>query len=96
MMMAPDRTILVAPGEVVKTGYVDVWSCRMACRERMAVGDIDRAFQRLLQLGEQSAWPCPNGHWAGDTFVIEDGRHEYVASLMLGKTHILVAWKATA
>lgn len=91
-MTAPDRHLVVAAGKVIRTGYVDVFRCRLACRERMAVGDVDRAFQRLLQLGEQSAWPCPNGHWDGETFVIADGRHEYIASVMLGKTHILVAW----
>lgn len=90
--MRDDRSLLLAPGEVVKTGYVDVFKVRLACRERMAVGDVDRAFQRLLQLGTQSAWPCPNGHWEGETFVIEDGRHEWIAGVMLGKTHILVAW----
>jgi hypothetical protein len=57
-----------------------------------ALGDVDRAFQRVLQLGDSSMWPCPNGHWDGERFVIEDGRHEYIASLMLGRTHLLVAW----
>jgi hypothetical protein len=87
-----DRSLLVAPGQVVKTGYVDVWKCRFSCRERMAVGDLATAFQKVQQLGDQSAWPCPNGHWEGEEFVIHDGRHEYLASLMVGRTHLLVAW----
>jgi hypothetical protein len=89
--MQPDRSLRVPPGHIVRTGYVEVFRCRLANRERMAVGDVDRAFQRLL-LGADCQWPCPNGHWDGETFTILDGRHEYVASVMLGKTHILVAW----
>jgi hypothetical protein len=77
--VTPDRALIVQPGHIVRTAYVDV-------------GDVDRAFQRVLQLGESSMWPCPNGHWDGERFVIEDGRHEYIASLMLGRTHLLVAW----
>lgn len=89
---AEDRTLSVPPGAVVKTAYVDIWRVRLACRERMAVGDVGESYQKILQLGDRSRFPCPNGHWEGDEFVIHDGRHEFVASLMLGKTHILVAW----
>lgn len=87
-----DRSMQVKPGQVVKTGYVDVWKCRLACRDRMAVGDVGAAYQKLLQLGDNCAWPCPNGEWDGGTFTIHDGRHEYVAALMLGRKHLLVAW----
>lgn len=89
---AADRSLLVPPGATIKTARVSVWKCRLANRERMAVGDVGAAFQKLLQLGDNSLWPCPNGHWEGDEFVIHDGRHEYVASVMLGRADILVAW----
>jgi hypothetical protein len=89
-----DRSMIVASGQVVKTAYVDVWKCRLANRDRMAVGDVAASYQKVLQLGEQSAWPCPNGHWEGDTFVIEDGRHEWLACVMVGRSHMLVAWLA--
>jgi hypothetical protein len=91
--MQPDRHLRVPPGHIVRTGYVEVFRCRLANRERMAVGDVDRAFQRVLQLGPDSQWPCPNGQWDEDGFFsIADGRHEWLSSVMLGKTHILVAW----
>jgi hypothetical protein len=89
---ADDRSLRVPAGKVVKSGYVSVWKCQLANRERMAVGDVAGAFGKLLQLGEDSLHPCPNGHWEGDEFVIHDGRHEYLASLMLGRQTILVAW----
>lgn len=92
ILLAEDRSISVPPGHVVETDYVAVERVRMACRERMAIGDVERAYKRRLQLGEHQPWPCPRGYWEGSTFVIEDGRHEYIATLMLGHSHILVAW----
>jgi hypothetical protein len=61
------------------------------------VGDVDRAFQRRLQHQPDDAWPPPVGEWEDDsdgarTFVIHDGRHEFIAALMLGSREILVAW----
>lgn len=90
---AQDRTISVAPGKIIRTGYVSIFSVTLACRERMAVGDVDRAYQRRLQMGDHQPWPPPVGHWEGERFVILDGRHDYVAALMLGIEHIFVAWE---
>lgn len=91
-MTIVDRSLSVPPGKIIKTQYVSVWDCKMACRERMAVGDINGAYQKLLQLGDHSSWPCINGFWDDEGFTIMDGRHEYIASLMLGREFILVAW----
>ncbi|VWX51772.1 hypothetical protein [Novosphingobium sp. 9U] len=89
---AEDRSIAVPPGHVIRTDYVHVDAVKLACRARMAVGDVDRAYQKRLQLGDRQPWPCPRGHWEGDRFVIVDGRHEFVAALMLGIEWVLVAW----
>lgn len=92
--LAADRSMAVPPGAIVRTAHVRVEDIVLACRDRMAIGDVDRAYQQRLQLGDHHPWPCPRGHWNGnDTrFVIEDGRHEFVATLMLGHPTILVAW----
>jgi hypothetical protein len=92
--LTPDRSMLVPAGHVARTAYVPVFSVELACRDRMAVGDVEAAYRRLLQLGDASGWPPPVGHWTEDRqrFVIVDGRHEYVAALMLGREHVLVAW----
>lgn len=92
---AVDRSLRVPAGSVIVSGYVDVWKCRLANRERMAPEAVAAAWQKLLQLGADSLHPCPNGHWDGDEFVIHDGRHEYVAAVMLGREQILVAWVDT-
>ncbi len=91
-MFTEDRTFRVPAGAIVKTGYVPIHKVRLACRDRMAVGDVDRAYQKVLQRGSDQSFPPPNGFWEDDTFVIQDGRHEYVASTMVGLTHLFVAW----
>lgn len=92
VVIAEDRSIAVPPGHVVRTGYVAVEQVNLACRDRMTPGDVKAAYERLLQLGGHQPWPCPRGHWDADRFVIVDGRHQYIASLMLGLTHVLVGW----
>lgn len=87
-----DRSMVVPAGKVVCTGYVAIDKIRMACRDRMAVGDVAAAYQKILCLGDTQRWPPPVGSWDGSTFVITDGRHEYIASLMIGRAHLLVAW----
>lgn len=89
---AEDRTLRVPAGKRIASGYVSVWKCRLGNRSRMAPEAVAAAWQKLLQLGEDSLHPCPNGHWEGEEFVIHDGRHEYVAAVMHGRETILVAW----
>nr|WP_315051301.1 hypothetical protein [uncultured Brevundimonas sp.] len=89
---AADRSISVPPGHLVRTGYVAVGQVDMACRARMAVGDVKESYERLIQMGSHQPWPCPRGHWSGERFVVVDGRHQFVASLMLGLEYLLVAW----
>ena len=93
---AIDRSMRVERGHIVKTAWVSADRVRLACRERMAVGDVERAYQRALGLGDCASWPPPVGYWDcnGDRFVLTDGRHEFIARLMLGQRTILVAWVA--
>jgi hypothetical protein len=91
--LAVDRSLAVPPGRRVVTGYVPIHRIRLACRDRMAVGDVEKAHRQQLQLGSYQAWPPPRGYWeGGDVFVIEDGRHAMVAALMIGIEHLFVAW----
>lgn len=91
-MFTEDRHLRVPAGAIVKTGYAPIHKIKMACRARMAVGDVDRAYQKRLQLGSDQSWPPPYGEWEGDTFVVIDGRHEYISCLMLGVEYLFVAW----
>lgn len=57
---------------------------------------VEAKFRRFLNLGDNSAWPPVVGHWSEDRFIVMDGRHEYLAALMIGRTRIFVCWLATA
>lgn len=91
-----DRTLVISTEQIVKTGWVQTASVRLACPASMAVGDVERAFKRVLDRGvTNGGWPPPVGHWSTiemTVFVIDDGRHEFVASLMHGQPEIFVAW----
>jgi len=94
-MLAEDRSLAVPPGQRVVTGYAHIDQVKFACRARMAIGDVDRAYQQRLQLGDHQPWPCPRGYWEGDRYVVVDGRHSVAAALLLGQEYILVAWPET-
>jgi len=87
-----DRSMSVRPSQVVRTQWVHVNSCILGNRERMDFAAIERKGQQLLQQGDCGSWPPPNGQWQDDRFVIYDGRHEFLAHLALGRSHIFVAW----
>lgn len=93
LRIAEDRSFVVPAGHVVRTGYVPCGRVDLACRDRMAIGDVDIAYRRRLQLGDAQPWPPPVGEWSDDhRFCLTDGRHEYIAAIMLGFREILVAW----
>lgn len=92
VMIGEDRSMTVPQGRVVKTAYVPIDRVYLGNRSRMGVGDVERAMQRRMAASPGQPWPCPVGEWDGDRFRIADGRHEYVAALMLGDQFILVAW----
>ncbi|PYE84166.1 hypothetical protein [Pseudoroseicyclus aestuarii] len=91
-MVYEDRSLIVPPGRRIVTGYAPIDRVRIANRSRMAIGDVDAAMRQQLALGAAQKWPCPNGRWEGEDFVVHDGRHAFVAALMLGLEHLLVAW----
>lgn len=93
LTVAVDRAFSVPAGHIVKTASVDVFRCRLANRARIGVGDIEHAYHKRLNAGEAAhPFPCPNGEWDGETFIIHDGRHEWIATVALGYPKILVAW----
>lgn len=90
---AEDRSMAVTPEHHVRTSWIDIDWCRLGNRTRMAVGDIDTSYRKLVCLGDNAPWPCIVGHWTdGERFTVDDGRHEYVASLMMGREKVFVAW----
>ena len=85
----------VPPGHVVRSGYVPIHDvvCETGPGHQLLPAEVERAYRRQLELGDQQGWPPPTGYWRRDRrFVLTDGRNRYVASLMLGVEHLLVAW----
>jgi hypothetical protein len=46
----------------------------------------------LLNLGKCAPWPPVIGHWEGGRFLVDDGRHDYLAALMIGRDKLFVCW----
>lgn len=85
----------VPAGHVARTGYVRTEDvvCRAPFGHQLLPAEVERAYRRQLELGESQAWPPPTGYWRQDRrFVLTDGRNRYIAAVMLGLEHLLVAW----
>ena len=67
--------------------------CFVRASHQLYPAEVERAYRRQLELGDEQGWPPPTGYWRDDgRFVLTDGRHRYVAALMLGVEYMLVAW----
>jgi hypothetical protein len=85
----------IPPGHVVATGYVAIEDvvCHVQASQQLNPAAVERSYREQLAADGAQAWPPPTGYWRDDgRFVLTDGRHRYVAALMLGTTHLLVAW----
>jgi hypothetical protein len=89
----------VPSGHIVQTGYVPIHDivCHVAFGHQLLPAEVERAYRRQLGLDDGQSWPPPTGYWREDRrFVLTDGRNRFVASLMLGMEHLLVAWLVPA
>ncbi len=89
----------VPAGHLVQTGYVPTENvvCHAPFGHQLLPAEVERAYRRQLELGDEQAWPPPTGYWREDhRFVLTDGRNRFVACLMLGLEHLLVAWLVPA
>lgn len=87
----------VPPGHTVHVEYVTTHDvvCHARYGHQLYPAEVERAYRRQLELADHQAWPPPTGYWRDDgRFVLTDGRNRYVAALMLGLEHLLVAWLA--
>jgi hypothetical protein len=94
VVVAEDRSMCVQPHQLVRTAWVDIDLCRLGFRMPMSPEAVEKKFRRLLNIGECAPWPPVVGHWEGERFVIDDGRHDYLAALMLGRDKLFVCWLA--
>jgi hypothetical protein len=90
--MIEDRSMCVQPDETVCVEWVDIDLCVLGNRARMSPEAVEKKWRKLLQQDVAASWPPLVGHWLGSRFVVCDGRHEFVASLMHGRERVLVCW----
>jgi hypothetical protein len=87
----------VPAGHTVETGYLPIHDvvCLASFGHQLYPAEVERAYRDRLELDGAQAWPPPTGYRRADgRFVLTDGRNRYVAALMLGVEHLLVAWLA--
>ena len=92
VIVREDRSMCVQPHQSVEVRWVHVDRCVLGCRDRMSPEAVGEKYRKLLQQADAACWPPIVGHWLDGRFVVCDGRHEFLASLMLGREFILVAW----
>lgn len=92
VMVAEDRSMCVPPNQVVRTAWVDIDLCRLSFRLPMSPEAVEKKYRRLFNLGECAPWPPIVGHWEDGRFVVCDGRHDYLAALMIGRDKLFVCW----
>lgn len=92
VMVAEDRSMCVQPDQIVRTAWVDIDLCKLGSRMPMSPEAVEKKFRRLLNLGDAAPWPPVVGHWEGERFLVDDGRHDYLAALMLGRERLFVCW----
>lgn len=85
----------VQPHQVVRTAWVDIDLCRLSFRLPMSPEAVEKKYRRLLNLGDGAPWPPVVGHWENGRFVVCDGRHDYLAALMIGREKQFVCWLET-
>ena len=68
----------VPAGHVVQTGYVATHDviCHAPHGHQLYPAEVERAYKRQLELGQDQGWPPPTGYWREDgRFVLTDGRN---------------------
>lgn len=80
VLVAEDRSMCVQPDQIVRTAWVDIDICKLGSRVPMSPEAVEKKFRRLLNLGDAAPWPAVVGHWEGERFLVDDGRHDYLAA----------------
>ena len=95
VMVSEDRSMCVQPHQVVRTAWVDIDLCKLGFRLPMSPEAVEKKFRRLLNIGDCAPWPPIVGHWEDGRFLVDDGRHDYLAALMIGREKLFVCWLET-
>jgi hypothetical protein len=86
--------VIIPAGHILKSGYVNTSEIVFPHHhaDPMAVAAVEDKVRQYTSIKEGSAYPLPIIEWIDGKPVLKDGRHRYIASLMLGRKTMLVAW----
>lgn len=81
------------PGNsILKYGYAKHGKIRFSHYGGVYLPAIQDYITKFRDWAGDQPMECSSGYWDGDTFVIENGRHRYIALLILGHQEFLVRW----
>lgn len=85
--------MIVPAGHVIRSAHVPTADIEFPMDGGpMAVASVEEKVRMFTGMGDGEPYPLPVGSWRGDRFRLWDGRHRYIASLMLGRATMLVCW----
>jgi hypothetical protein len=84
VMVTENRSMCVQPYQVVRTAWVDIDLCKLGSRLPMSPEAVEKKFRRLFNIGHCAPWPPIVGHWEVGRLLVDDGRHDCLAALMMG------------
>jgi len=84
----------VPKGHVLQYGYAKHGKIRFQQYGGQQWEAVRKHAAFLSDYGDNGSQPadCPFGYWDGDIFVIQDGRHRYLALVGCGFRDLLVRW----
>lgn len=87
------QAVIVPAGHIVVSGHVRTKEIVFPdhCAP-MAIASVKEKIDQFTHIKTGEAYPLPLGAWQDGRFHLWDGRHRYIAALMLARETMLVAW----
>lgn len=85
--------MIIPPGHIIRSGYVPTGDIVFPLTgATMAPASVREKIDMYSAIKDQEAYPLPIVRWVDGKPVLMDGRHRYLAHLMLSRPQMLVAW----
>lgn len=85
--------MIIPAGHVLKSAYLPLLEIVFPLNGApMAIASVKEKIDHYSSIGPGQTYPLPIGKWVDGRFHLWDGRHRYIASLMMGRSTMLVGW----
>jgi hypothetical protein len=82
----------IPKGHILKSAYIPIEDIVFTCDVPMGVEGVRDKINQWLSHKEGQSYPLPVGEWKDGKLHLWDGRHRYIAALMLARKSMLIAW----